>query len=98
MNTKTRKTIPIFYACDDNFIKFAAISIKSILENSDKNRFYSFHILITDLSPQNRKAVLLVKQSNILKSLPKIFPYAIIIPRPPITDCLLPICSRSWKR
>lgn len=64
MNTKTGKTIPIFYACDDNFIKFAAISIKSILENSDKNRFYSFHILITDLSPQNRKAVLSVKQSN----------------------------------
>ena len=49
MNTKTRKTIPIFYACDDNFIKFAAISIKSILENSDKNRFYSFHILTSPL-------------------------------------------------
>lgn len=56
--------IPIFYACDDNFIKFAAISMRSILVNSDKDRFYSFHMLITNISDENRKSVLSMKTDN----------------------------------
>lgn len=56
--------IPVFYACDDNFVKFAAISMQSILQSSDKNSFYEFHILITDLSERNRAAVMSVKRDN----------------------------------
>ena len=61
---KNKQIIPVFYACDDNFIKFAAISMRSILLNSDKERFYSFHILITGISEENRKAVLDMKTDN----------------------------------
>lgn len=45
--------IPIFYACDDNFVKFAIVSITSLIENADKSRKYHIHILITDISKEN---------------------------------------------
>lgn len=42
---KNKKVIPIFYACDDAFIKFTAVSIKSLLENANQNEYYKIYIL-----------------------------------------------------
>ena len=42
--------IPIFYACDDNFIKYTAVSLSSIIKNADKERLYHVHILHTEIS------------------------------------------------
>lgn len=49
------KTIPIFYACDEPFIKYAAVSLKSLLANADKTRFYKIHVLITDVSDSTKE-------------------------------------------
>ena len=49
------KTIPIFYACDEPFIKYAAVSLKSLLANADKTRFYKIHVLITDVSDNTKE-------------------------------------------
>lgn len=54
--------IPVFYACDDNFIKYVAVSIKSIIKNSDKNYFYRFYILNTGVSDKYRDS--LIPQEN----------------------------------
>ena len=41
--------IPIFYACDDNFAKYALVSLHSMIENASKGRKYSIHFLHTNL-------------------------------------------------
>ena len=41
-----KKIIPIFYACDDNFVKYTIISAKSLIENASKDYFYKIMVLI----------------------------------------------------
>ena len=50
--------IPIFYACDDNFIKYTAVSLSSIIKNADKGREYHVHILHTEISDDMRAVIL----------------------------------------
>ena len=38
-----KKTIPIFYAIDDEYSKFVAVSIKSLIMNANKD--YNYDIL-----------------------------------------------------
>ncbi len=40
-----QELIPIFYACDDAFIKYTVVSIRSMLDNADKNRRYKIYVL-----------------------------------------------------
>lgn len=44
-----RQTIPIFYACDDNFVKYTAVSLQSMMANASKSYEYRVHILHTDI-------------------------------------------------
>ena len=59
------KTIPIFYACDEPFIKYAAVSLKSLLANADKTRFYKIHVLITDVSDNTKEKFLALRTPNV---------------------------------
>ena len=59
-----KKIVPIFYACDDAFVKFTIISIRSMLENASPDRFYRFHILITDVSERSRRVAKELKREN----------------------------------
>lgn len=47
------KIIPIFFATDDNYVPFLAVSIKSLLENASKDYFYNIHVLTDNLSKEN---------------------------------------------
>ena len=46
------RVIPIFYACDDNFVKHTIISLTSIIENADPDGKYHVHVLHTNISEQ----------------------------------------------
>lgn len=59
-----KKIVPIFYACDDAFVKFTIISIRSMLENASPDRFYRFHILITDVSERSRRVTKELEREN----------------------------------
>ncbi len=50
--------IPIFYACDDNFVKYTIVSLKSMIENASKNHNYHVYILNTGISEKMQKVVL----------------------------------------
>ena len=53
---KSRNVINIFYACDNNFVKYAMVSIKSLTENADKSRKYRIHILsASDISKDTKE-------------------------------------------
>lgn len=48
--------IPIFFACDELFVKYTMVSIKSIMENASRSRRYHIYILHMGISipAQNR--------------------------------------------
>ena len=49
--------IPIFYACDDEFIKFTVVSLRSMIDNASRDRRYIVHILNAGISEQLKGAV-----------------------------------------
>ncbi len=53
--------IQIFYACDDNFVKYTIVSLHSMQKNASKEYKYHVHILHTDISEEMKKAVLEMK-------------------------------------
>ena len=46
----SRKNIPIFFACDDNFVKFTIVSLFSIKENASKENHYTVYVLHTGIT------------------------------------------------
>ena len=47
-----KKTIPIFYAIDDEYSKFVAVSIKSLIMNANKDYNYDINIIYENLSKE----------------------------------------------
>ena len=56
--------VHIFYACDDNFVKYTAVSLFSMMENASSDRDYHIHILHTDITEQMQSAVLNMARGN----------------------------------
>ena len=48
----TNKVIPIFYACDDAFVKYTIVSISSMMKNASKDYKYHIYILHTEISDE----------------------------------------------
>lgn len=57
-------TIPIFYACDDNFVKFTIVSIASMIENASPKYNYHIHILHTDINEESMEKVYRLQTEN----------------------------------
>jgi len=51
----SEKIIPIFYACDDSFVKYTIVSLHSMIKNASKGRKYRVHILHTAISDEMRE-------------------------------------------
>lgn len=62
---RANKTIPIFYACDDAFVKFTIVSLTSLIENASPNYNYDVHILITDISEDMRQKTKALERENV---------------------------------
>ncbi len=56
--------IPVFYACDDRFVKYSIVSIYSLIENASKSHQYHIHVLHTDISDENQKQVLALQNEQ----------------------------------
>ncbi len=69
MNLELKKhggnVIPVFYAVDDNFIKYTMVSITSIIKNAAANRNYVFYILNTGISDEMKKEVKKLSKKNV---------------------------------
>ena len=50
-----KASIPIFYACDDNFAKYTAVSITSLKKHASKDYEYNIHILNAGLTEETQK-------------------------------------------
>ncbi|MBR3824153.1 MAG: 1-acyl-sn-glycerol-3-phosphate acyltransferase [Lachnospiraceae bacterium] len=49
---KTGEVIPIFWACDNAFVKYTIVSLKSVIANASKEYRYKAYILHTDIEPK----------------------------------------------
>ena len=52
-----KKIIPVFFAADDNYAPFIAVTLESILDNASKNYQYKFYILTTNISGEYKSAI-----------------------------------------
>ena len=50
--------IHIFYACDDNFVKFTLVSFFSMKQNASKDKNYHIHVLHTNITPETQSRML----------------------------------------
>ena len=58
------KTVEIFFACDDAFLKFTMVCLQSMIENASKSRNYNIHILHTNIKESSQKLVLDMQTSE----------------------------------
>lgn len=56
--------IPIFYACDDAFVKFTIVSIHSLIRNASKEHKYKIHILHSGISDEMKNMVNRLENDN----------------------------------
>ena len=52
-NNFKRKEIPIFFAVDDNYVPFLAVTLQSMIDNASKNYNYIVKVLHTSVSKEN---------------------------------------------
>lgn len=60
-----RTNIPIFYACDERFLKFTIVSLHSLIKNASKDCDYTVYILHADIGAEAQKQALALEQDNV---------------------------------
>lgn len=60
-----RKKVPVFFSCDDNYILFLGVAIKSLIENSSKENDYYIYVLHSSLDVENMKAIIGMETENV---------------------------------
>ena len=59
-----RQIIPIFYACDEAFIKYTIVSLDSMIKNASSDYIYDIHILSTTASCEMVQKTLSLQNDN----------------------------------
>ncbi len=62
---KNTPVIPVFFSCDDGYLPFLAVSIRSLLLNADPKERYAIHILNSGLSPERVAPILAMAGDNV---------------------------------
>ena len=58
------KIIPIYFACDNDFIEYTCVAIKSLIENASKEYHYNIHILNTGIDEIQKQKVSCLASGN----------------------------------
>ena len=72
MNTPV---IPVFYACDDNFVKYTIVSLHSMLQNADPAYQYQVYVLHTNISETMQQKVKELERENVSICFPDVTAY-----------------------
>lgn len=73
MNQK--KIIPIFFACDNDFVKYTVVSLKSIMSNASGEYNYKVHILHNDITEAMQAKIIALGDENFEISFDDVMPY-----------------------
>ena len=62
---KYKKTVPIFFAVDDQYVPFLAVAMQSLIDNSSTENNYLIKILYTNISEENQSKIKKYEKENI---------------------------------
>ena len=65
---KYQEIIPIFFAVDDDYVPFLAVTLQSLIENASKNYYYSIKILYTNMQEENKKKLAKYESKNVSRN------------------------------
>ena len=60
----SNRIIPIFYACDDAFVKYTIVSLSSMIKNASKEYKYKVYVLHNDISDEMKQKTLELANDN----------------------------------
>lgn len=60
-----RKTVPIFFSCNDKYVPYLDVAVISIIENSSEDNDYEITVLKTDVSEENQQKLLKHAKDNV---------------------------------
>ena len=63
MNTK--QEIPVFFSCDDNYVPYLTVAIRSLIEHSSKENDYRIIVLTSSMKESNKDEIKLMETKNI---------------------------------
>ena len=61
----TRQKIPVFYACDDAYVKYVAVSLYSLIKNASPDCDYEIHVLYTSIEKETQKKLKTLERENV---------------------------------
>ncbi|MBQ9704542.1 MAG: glycosyltransferase family 8 protein, partial [Clostridia bacterium] len=61
----SKTNVPVFFSCDDNYIPFLGVAIKSLIENSSKENNYFVFVLHSKMSIKNMKIITAMEKENV---------------------------------
>ena len=59
-----KPVIPIFYACDDNFVKYTVVSLHSMIVNASSEYKYHVYVLHTNITEESKALVYELQNDN----------------------------------
>ena len=62
---KFKNSIKICFSSDNNYVKYLAVTINSIIMNSNKNYYYEIYILDNNIDNENKSRILAMSTNNI---------------------------------
>lgn len=67
MSMNKKKVIPIFFASDNNYAPYLAVTLKSLLANASSDYFYKIYVLTSNISEDKKERIkaLLTENSSI---------------------------------
>lgn len=65
MNQNRKEIIPIFFSCDDNYVPFLAVTIRSIIDNANPNNQYDFYVLNAGFAQKGIDKLKKLEQENV---------------------------------
>ena len=64
-NAQTKKTVPIFFAVDDNYAPYLAVALESLKDNASDKYFYDINVLIEKIGDRYRNIIEGMQEDNI---------------------------------
>ena len=68
MITNVKKTIPVFFAADENYLPFLGVTLASIKKYAKQENEYKIHVLYTGYLGENAKKIEEMQTENVTVS------------------------------
>ena len=65
MSNNNKPIVPVFFGCDNRFVRYMSVALKSMIDHTSPNRRYEVHILHNDIDDENQAKVLTMAKKNV---------------------------------